>query len=408
MELKLSFEDFQKKHIFWFNIIAAIIYSGWIPLRQIMWPHYIETGYTPSVSLLLLCFAFLIDIKKVKYSFLFTIPFFVLHIDYLYLCIINGYTADHTIGLFLILYIYGIFFTKNTHMITFYFLLMIPNIIFVSGIPMSDRYATLSGIITIYAFSMVSNYMRITAQMKAFELRDALSEQNDKIAHNLKIEAVNGLVTTLSHEINNPVQLAINYMEDLQESINICDKDLAIDAYKRVEIAVKKISTVVSAVRSLSSDLVDEGVKDNSANKILETIEELIGTKIANHNILLILDKNCESKDIIIKCNFGETVFNILSMVNNSIESLVNHKTDSASIAIYFQEEVDYIDIIIEDNGIGVSEDHIKKLFKPFFTTKDGHSGIGLFLAKNSIERRGGSVFYFKSATTNFVLRFNK
>ena len=51
-----------------------------------------------------------------------------------------------------------------------------------------------------------------------------------------------------------------------------------------------------------------------------------------------------------------------------------------------------YIKIIIEDNGSGISESDLKLVFYPFFTTRQEGKGIGLFLVKKIIKHFGGNI----------------
>ena len=56
-----------------------------------------------------------------------------------------------------------------------------------------------------------------------------------------------------------------------------------------------------------------------------------------------------------------------------------------------------YYDIVFDDNGPGVSEDNLHKLFTPNFTTKSGGTGLGLAICRNIIEKCEGEIRYQKS-----------
>jgi two-component system NtrC family sensor kinase len=46
----------------------------------------------------------------------------------------------------------------------------------------------------------------------------------------------------------------------------------------------------------------------------------------------------------------------------------------------------------VEDQGGGISPDHLKTIFEPFFTTKPGGTGLGLYISHDIIKRHGGSL----------------
>lgn len=53
----------------------------------------------------------------------------------------------------------------------------------------------------------------------------------------------------------------------------------------------------------------------------------------------------------------------------------------------------DGIQTVIRDNGTGIQQEHLDKIFEPFFTTKgELGTGIGLWVARQLIERRGGQI----------------
>lgn len=56
-----------------------------------------------------------------------------------------------------------------------------------------------------------------------------------------------------------------------------------------------------------------------------------------------------------------------------------------------------FYDIVIEDNGSGVSEENMSKLFTPKFTTKSSGTGLGLAICKNILEKCGGEISYQRS-----------
>jgi len=82
-------------------------------------------------------------------------------------------------------------------------------------------------------------------------------------------------------------------------------------------------------------------------------------------------------------------LFNCLeNIVNNSIEAM----SDGGDIFIESHFDGQRITITIRDTGPGISEDAVKNLFTPFFTTKPAGSGLGLYTSKQIIESLGGEM----------------
>lgn len=56
-----------------------------------------------------------------------------------------------------------------------------------------------------------------------------------------------------------------------------------------------------------------------------------------------------------------------------------------------------FYDVVIDDNGPGVKNENLDKLFTPNFTTKSSGTGLGLAISRNIMEKCGGSITYHKS-----------
>ena len=70
-----------------------------------------------------------------------------------------------------------------------------------------------------------------------------------------------------------------------------------------------------------------------------------------------------------------------------------------------------FYEIVFEDNGPGVPEENMSKLFTPKFTTKSSGSGLGLSICKSILERCGAAIAYsrsFKLGGACFTIRYPK
>ena len=81
-----------------------------------------------------------------------------------------------------------------------------------------------------------------------------------------------------------------------------------------------------------------------------------------------------------------------LNILNNAIDSLKKSGVKDKKILIIVKKEKRDIIISIIDNGGGIKEENLEKIFEPYFTTKlkDKGSGIGLYMAKQIIEKHMG------------------
>ena len=90
-----------------------------------------------------------------------------------------------------------------------------------------------------------------------------------------------------------------------------------------------------------------------------------------------------------------------VNLITNAIQSIENAGLEEGRILVCLRKgaEDGMLDITVEDNGPGVAEENIEKLFSPNFTTKTGGAGIGLAMCRNILQMCGGEIRYSRSFT---------
>jgi two-component system sensor kinase FixL len=66
----------------------------------------------------------------------------------------------------------------------------------------------------------------------------------------------------------------------------------------------------------------------------------------------------------------------------------------------------DYVDVIVEDTGAGISEAVAPQLFQPFVTSKQSGMGIGLSICKTIVEAHGGRIWFEPGKNAGTAFRF--
>ncbi len=86
-----------------------------------------------------------------------------------------------------------------------------------------------------------------------------------------------------------------------------------------------------------------------------------------------------------------------VNLINNAVQAVGDRPDGRIIVSLRNSMRDGYYDIVFEDNGPGVSEENVGKLFTPNFTTKNGGSGLGLAISRSILERCGASIVYSRS-----------
>ena len=89
----------------------------------------------------------------------------------------------------------------------------------------------------------------------------------------------------------------------------------------------------------------------------------------------------------------------LVNLITNSVQSIDNAGIEEGRILVCLRKSTQdgMLDITVEDNGPGVADEHIDKLFTPNFTTKTGGAGIGLAMCRNILQMCDGTISYSRS-----------
>lgn len=226
-------------------------------------------------------------------------------------------------------------------------------------------------------------------------LQDIKSELDEK-----ELDSWMKLIRVLMHEIMN----SITPITSLSESLSriYVQNDLHI---KPEEITQKTIDTTVhglDVIREQGKGLmsfvesyrkltrVPEPVKKSfRVTELFDRIKLLYSSLENSGKAILYIDTPVEEAELIADQNLISQV--LINLLKNAVES--NENNSDAKIILKASINDGYAtDICVTDNGPGIGEEVIDKIFIPFFTTRRNGSGIGLSLSKQIMKAHGGTL----------------
>lgn len=220
-----------------------------------------------------------------------------------------------------------------------------------------------------------------------------LQHAQAKLIQSEKLATVGTLTAGLAHEINNPVAGLQNCIRRIKNDPMNIEQNLKY--FVMMENALEKISKVVGNLlnftRKQSGDFVNLSI-----NEIVENSLLLISHRIEKLGIFVI--KNIPKDLANIKGNKNQLEQVLLNLFINSIDSIeeklnLNPNVEKRLI-ISAKQKDNFLKIVVEDTGNGISDDIKGKIFDPFFTTKPPGkgTGLGLSIVYNIIEAHQGKI----------------
>ena len=224
---------------------------------------------------------------------------------------------------------------------------------------------------------------------------DRLKTQQDKLLLTERHEAWENVARKLAHEIKNPltpIQLIIDRFNS--KFSNLMSENDKSNFNENLKIINKQIKQIENLINEFS----------DFARMPKPILKKHNIVKIIKENILLMneIDKsvnitfNSFNEPLNINCDSEQLNRIFTNLFKNSIESLKEKFSKSPNftkkIDIEILKKDDYIQIIINDNGLGFSSKNLDDLLKPYFTTKNNGTGLGLPIVNKIINDHNGTL----------------
>ncbi|MCF8304058.1 MAG: PAS domain-containing protein [Bacteroidales bacterium] len=212
-------------------------------------------------------------------------------------------------------------------------------------------------------------------------------QQQQLVLQKSKLESLGELAAGIAHEISHPLSVISLSVDNI---LRKAGKNGTYDQYMTnkchgIQKSINKISEIIKQIRIFSRDQKAEELLPVDINRVIQNAVLLVQTQFNNHNIALDIDLGLSQGYILGNENKLEQVlFNLLSNSKYAVEEK-NNQLESVNyqmkIEISTYQKNNYIYIGFWDNGVGITEEGKKRIFDPFYTTKDKEIGTGLGLS---------------------------
>ena len=216
------------------------------------------------------------------------------------------------------------------------------------------------------------------------------------------------LTQNIAHELKTPVSSILGYLETIIENPNItpAQKDQFLE---RCYAQSKRLASLLRDISTLNRlddapDMMDFEMVDISM--LISNISKEVALQLTDRKMNLVCDI---PNDIIINGNQSM----VYSIFRNLTDNAIEYAGEETTIVIRCQKQDDRYDFSFSDNGVGVGNEHLGRLFERFYRVDKGRSrklggtGLGLAIVKNAVLLHGGTISAYNNADGGLIFEFS-
>jgi len=225
----------------------------------------------------------------------------------------------------------------------------------------------------------------------------ALKARQEVLAQSFKIPVIGQLAGSVAHEINNPLTGVVNNVQLLKMEAQ-CKADFKMADFKElldlIEESALRCQKITQSLLDLSR--ASRGKLERiSLNKVIEKVIAGISQEKYFNGVVIQQDIQPDLAQIQGDSNLlGQVIVNLVHNAQWAIQKNNLGEKGFISIKAWQDSAERKVILSVADNGIGISQENLPKLFQPFFTTKAKNegTGIGLALINNIIRSHNGEI----------------
>lgn len=226
-------------------------------------------------------------------------------------------------------------------------------------------------VIGISIFVYVIEYIRQTDQLKK------------ELYQSKKTSALEHLGAAISHEIRNPLTSAKGFVQLVKEQ-----KEISEENRYYLEIAYEELNRsegVIVDYLTYTKPSLEEVVELNVC-KELQYVSRAINPIANSHSVNILEEYQPVASILGDREKFRQCLFNV---IKNGIESM----SKGGTLNLITKQSEKNILIIIEDNGIGMTQEQVSRIGEPYYSTKEGNgTGLGMMVVKSIIRAMKGQL----------------
>ncbi len=278
-------------------------------------------------------------------------------------------------------------------------------------------YALLGGLFIVLVIAGIlfrNNKQKQKANIKIEKAYSDLKSTQAQLIQSEKMASLGELTAGIAHEIQNPLNFVNNFSDVNKELLGELDEEIGKGNYEDARLIAKDVIANEEKINhhGKRADSIVKGMLQHSRSSTSQKEPTEINKLADEYLRLSYHGMRAKDKEVnaIIKTDFDESIGKIniipqdisrvlLNLYNNAFYAVnaknkMNIEDYEPTVSVSTKKTGDKIFVSVKDNGNGISQNIVDKIFQPFFTTKPTGqgTGLGLSLSYDIIKAHGGEI----------------
>jgi len=213
---------------------------------------------------------------------------------------------------------------------------------------------------------------------------ESVAEIESELELSRRMAAIGRLTSGVGHEVKNPINAIVVHLELLRNKLG----DASAPAVRHLDIIDAEIHRLDRVVQMLVdfSRPVELQLVEQDLRPVIGDVLTLAAAELSTHNVTLV--SRLASKPLVAKIDADLLKQAVLNVIQNGAQAM----PDGGRLEVALDEDHKSAVLRVTDEGAGIPEEILEKIFDLYFTTKTGGSGIGLAMTYRILQLHHGSI----------------
>jgi len=233
-----------------------------------------------------------------------------------------------------------------------------------------------------FVYYVLSHLVTILIVVYIIETLQEKEQNKIQLKQAERIKLVGEMAAAVAHEVRNPLTVVKGFIQLLKSEENLTTKQKS--SFELMDSELQRAEKIIHDYLSLAR-LESSNIEKIDMKELLLNVVDVIESYALLNGVSIKIDVN---ESYYVNANRNELSQVFLNIIKNGIEATENKGT----IEIKARKTGLFLELSIRDNGKGMSEDEIKRLGSPFYSTKDYGTGLGTMVCYKIINNLKGEI----------------